>query len=300
MYKLQPVDRSSFESLHPAYPTPFEQVVRRSQGNSQQLINSYTKHVSSVQEIVSSMVQAGITGLFYTRIYPDGTVLNLPSDASWVEFYLTRLHTGCYQNSDLVDQFFTYSGIGLWTLNPKNPAWQDAKHYFGYSSGISISNDHSDYREVIVFYSNKDPQKMNHFYMNHIDALKKMKQYFLSRSETLIQKAEEERQVLRHKIFLPLEFDCFLPKPDNASFKSETMVLMHKKTGLPVKLPPQREKCFVYLLQGNSIKKIAKFMQLSPRTVECYINILRQELGCHSVKDVIVSYANKYHLYAGD
>lgn len=53
-------------------------------------------------------------------------------------------------------------------------------------------------------------------------------------------------------------------------------------------LSSQQRECAKFLLAGFSIKKIAIQMKLSPRTVECYINNLKNKLKCCNRVDLII------------
>ena len=257
-------------------------------------LRQYTQHAPHVQEIIKPMQTTGITGVFYVRIYPDGTIINIANDANWTEYYFSQLNNKIYQNKDVIDQFFISSGISLWEFNAVNPIWQDAKNYFGYKNGIVFIDNKETFKEAFCFYSTADNQAMNHFYINHIDTLKNMKQHFLSQSMELIQQAEHERQLLQHAVF-PQIFD--LPHAGNHESNTINAIspvcVFHKKTGIPTNLSPQRSQCFLHLMQGKSTKAIAEAMSLSPKTVEHYLEMLRRELGCRSSKELILHYANQ-------
>lgn len=262
----------------------------------QKQLYPYVKHASSVKDIITPMSTVGIAGLFYVRIYPNGTIINLANNADWSEFYFKQLETTRYQSKDINDQCFTYDGISLWTFNAANPIWQDAKQYFGYSNGVLICENHTHFREVIGFYSAEDEQRMNHFYVNQIDKLKKLKQSFIFQAQELIAQAESERQIWQHAVFPEYSLDLSETPGQNLNSSrvhQELLVVIHKETRTPIKLSPQRSRCLYYLLQGKSCQKIADTMQLSPKTVEHYLEILRKELGCSSSKELIIHYAHQ-------
>lgn len=258
--------------------------------------NQYLIHAPYVKEIITPMQVADIAGIFYVRIYPDGTIINLANNADWTNFYFQQLKTGHYSHKDIVDQCFTYSGVSLWEFNKANPIWQDAKRYFGYSNGVSICENHANFREVIGFYSAKDDQAMNHFYVNQMDMLKKMKQYFKTQAQELIEQAEHDRLLRQDSVFPSFELGSAvsLKTPNEGLFQNEkSTVVMHKNTGLPIQLSPQRSQCLIHLLQGKSNQQIAGDMHLSPKTIEHYLEMLRKELGCHTSKDLILYYAHQ-------
>jgi len=55
-----------------------------------------------------------------------------------------------------------------------------------------------------------------------------------------------------------------------------------------IPLTPQQNACLQALAQGFGIKKIAKNLGLSPRTVEHYLNAVKSKLNCSSRSELIV------------
>ena len=49
----------------------------------------------------------------------------------------------------------------------------------------------------------------------------------------------------------------------------------------------QEARCMICLLKGASVKSAANTMELSPRTVEYYVNNIKKKLNCHSKFDLI-------------
>lgn len=50
----------------------------------------------------------------------------------------------------------------------------------------------------------------------------------------------------------------------------------------------QREaECMIYMMEGKSAKRIARQLDLSPRTIEFYIENMRQKLNCHTKYDLV-------------
>lgn len=84
-----------------------------------------------------------------------------------------------------------------------------------------------------------------------------------------------------------------LPAQQCVALKSmeERACVFHRNTHFPTYLSKQQGRCLGYHSQGKSSKEIAIIMGLSPKTVEYYLGIIRQQQGCHSSKGLIVSYA---------
>ncbi len=52
-------------------------------------------------------------------------------------------------------------------------------------------------------------------------------------------------------------------------------------------LPPRQSECLFFLLRGKSIKTIARILDLSPRTVESYIESIKIRLDCRTKAELI-------------
>ena len=53
------------------------------------------------------------------------------------------------------------------------------------------------------------------------------------------------------------------------------------------RLPERQSECLFYLLRGKTAKEIAKLLNLSPRTVESYIEQIKFKLNCRTKSDLI-------------
>ncbi len=52
-------------------------------------------------------------------------------------------------------------------------------------------------------------------------------------------------------------------------------------------LTRQEARCMVCFLRGNTVKSTARIMDLSPRTVEYYVNNIKKKLGVVSKSDLV-------------
>ena len=80
---------------------------------------------------------------------------------------------------------------------------------------------------------------------------------------------------------------------DQVTLQKRDMVIFHGKTHQPVHLSGQQAITLKLLAQGSSSKEIAIDMGISHRTVEGYITIMMEKLGCASSKELISLYLNK-------
>lgn len=253
--------------------------------------------VEYVKKIVEPMQRVDIIGAFYHRIYPDGSTVNVTSCAKWTVLYFEKLLNRQYKHEDILNQCFGKAGINLWALNKDNQVWKDASE-FEYGNGISLINDCDGFRECMGFYSNVSNKSINTFYINNLNTLKKLGQYFILQSKNIFERAEKKQT---EESCLAYQKQCsvsdtlrFINQTDRRSVNfKEPALLFNQKTCLPMYLSPQRSLCLKLLIEGKSAKKIADIMKLSVRTVEYYLGLLRQELGCKTSKELISKYSDQ-------
>ena len=139
--------------------------------------------------------------------------------------------------------------------------------------------------ELIRFGYGAKPEsalQTTHLMLNHFSLIIKFNHYFLESAEEMITRAED------HSI----DLTAFNPHFDqNSSFKAALEVdekrnflkaiKCHKFDKL-FKLSVQEKECLMLLLKGHSASEIGKTMLLSCRTVEHYIENVKNKLDCHS------------------
>ena len=59
------------------------------------------------------------------------------------------------------------------------------------------------------------------------------------------------------------------------------------KGSYPIKISKREIECLYYIAQGRSMKETAQFLCLSPRTVEDYLNKLKEKTGAHNKSGLI-------------
>ncbi len=54
-----------------------------------------------------------------------------------------------------------------------------------------------------------------------------------------------------------------------------------------INFTPREEQCLIQLTQGKSAKEVAKVLKISHRTVESYLESIKQKLGCRNKFELI-------------
>lgn len=272
----------------------------------------YSSHSSQIVEITKPLKSLGIIGFFYGRFYSDGTLINLSTSPEWTDYYFKKLYSGHYQQKDIADQLFSHPNASLWALNPNNEVWQDAQRDFEYGNGISLFEQHMQFREFTGFYSTSDNHAINHFYVNQLEVLKSFKQYFVDQTAELIQEIEKNKCLLPPFVLesstvsasptmeileLPSISNTILSKLDwNAIFQLSNLQLdtLLNKPRYQIKLDigqvtlsKMEIKTLVQLLRGKHAGEIAHSFQLKQTTIESYLSNIKNKLGVRLKSELI-------------
>lgn len=88
-------------------------------------------------------------------------------------------------------------------------------------------------------------------------------------------------------ICIAIELDNLSPEQDNdhRSLAIDSLAAYN--------LSPRQNECLFYLSKGMSIKQIAARLQLSPRTIEHYLEAVKEKLGCYSRAQLIAKIATE-------
>jgi DNA-binding CsgD family transcriptional regulator len=76
----------------------------------------------------------------------------------------------------------------------------------------------------------------------------------------------------------------------NCRPKKSRIILIHNESKRPVPIPKQQMKCLDLLMEGYTGKEVARKLGLSLRTVNHYLEALRDKLGCKTSKELIALY----------
>ena len=103
-----------------------------------------------------------------------------------------------------------------------------------------------------------------------------------------------EAKAPENRIVLPTASDFFptVSLGEKRSSNALTQVF-HKQLNMPVHLTKRQGDCLSLLAEGKTAREIATQLGISHRTVECYFDTIRKQLGCASNKKLIAEYGEQ-------
>lgn len=214
----------------------------------------------SDNELVEQIFSKGM-GISYVDkegvVLPAGTYLgrNIP-------FYVRK-----FIGSPLVDDYFS-------NLPPK---LQDGPNT---NSGVLMINKQSHYDEIYFFNSNICENHAPAFYLNHQKTMQNFICYFRYSNDKILTEGKNYRTALP------------LLKSVKDPFCTQSFIEIDKIgfcISLPfgdVKLGVRESMCLRFLAQGHPNREIAERMILTVKTIENYVEKLKNKLNCRSRADL--------------
>ena len=141
-------------------------------------------------------------------------------------------------------------------------------------------------QHLYSLFFNLPQQEFLHSVINNGALIKDLLSQYQLQFNDLIQEVKKEE----YRTVLPTSENIYQPLAKSQYDLATELSLTHIRTGFQINLSPQRSQCLYYLCTGESAKGIAKIMNLSPKTIEYYLGLLRKELGCKTSKELVASY----------
>lgn len=209
----------------------------------------------------------------YLKVFNDGSYSCITTQPQWDAFVLEWLKKNSEQpavyshiDSHTIDKNkYTF----LWEPNlPKEPVML-AKE-FDITNGFTFVERHADYYYMFAFAAPHAQSRALDTYFNSLNEMNAFIQHFKAEQQKLITDIDS----IRHR-FAANRQDRNLDK----MLLSSTHTAPH--------ITPQELTCIQELAKGQSYKEIGKVLGLSPRTVETYLNRVRQRFDLHHKKELI-------------
>jgi DNA-binding CsgD family transcriptional regulator len=262
---------------------------------------------SEIQDICKPLKQLNINYFCEVIITNQKEFSAIGTSAGFTEHYLKNkyynvdLHTAKNKN---LENFVIWDMIERRGMSAK--MHQEAAAFGLQHTFTIIENTHQG-RHYYHFGNSGSSLAINQVYLANLDLLKKFTHYF---KESINQsKALAAAHEIKFKIAPNAEGYLTTPnfneigESSNEQFIStifspkealeNNLILVNKHTNQPIKLTIQQSKCIQHLARGHSNKQIAKLLDLSPRTVENYLNRVRIILNCDSSKELISLYLSR-------
>jgi DNA-binding CsgD family transcriptional regulator len=231
----------------------------------------------------------------YSEFFNDGTVIYLATNLEWIHHSLNYEMFKDNEHNSLVakNKFYRYV---LWnTLNLDQTTFLSSMKEFKIWNGLSVNIARETSVRVYSFATDKDIN-IDSFLMNHISTLDHFINYFHSEGEPLLKNAAQNKVIGKIlPVFTPEE----ILYPDHHKLKTFLEQTELKKFYFTLRnnhffLSKREMQCLSSLSKAKTMKEIAEELSLSPRTVETYIEKIKNKSGLHFKNDLIKMYYDNF------
>lgn len=197
--------------------------------------------------------QADLELLGYSRMYHNRQRFLICHHYDWAtNFYDKELYRyGLYEKGpqDLPSRY------DMWDHLPYAPpeVFRESRIKFGLAHGLTIIKQHESYSDFFVFATKPSNSLINSFYLNQKELLETFIENFYEKLAPDLANLEKYR----------------FSVPGDVGRNKPTILTLTKR----------QHECATLVLEGYNTKEVARILELSPRTVECYLDSLREKLG---------------------
>lgn len=247
-------------------------------------LQEYFRRLDSGVDIVRQITQEfsnamGLTGFAYVRIYNDGRVGWLTSDSDHDRLLVD---SGFLEKDPLLETARVLKeGCYLWFHDREFPGaqnfYRDRKKHFQIDHGMALINHEKDYLESFCFDGCLAKQPLYNLFVNETGVFEAYRDYF--------------KQQIPKSLFNLFEEGFLLKDVKNTKEPTVEISLSDPKRCAIIEacgwvnllqLSKREKECLVLLKKGHTYQQIGHKMHLSARTVEHYIESIKNKLNANS------------------
>lgn len=222
----------------------------------------------------------GLTSFVYQKTFNDGSEIRLSNQPKWVaHFYESELYRASL--FDGAPSEFSKTRL-VWAGWPFHSPVLERAREFNIDLGITFVEPCADGCEFFFIATEVGRTEVMSKYLANMDLIERFLDYFRDKAKPLIAEA------LKHKVLIPGKFDLVSNYVCSPEFDRTEFL----KAINPVELTARELDCLRLLAKGYTQKMIGQELKLSPRTVECYLNQVKEKTGSVSRGD-LVKYLSK-------
>ncbi len=234
---------------------------------------------------------SGIRTFAYRKFFRDGRSFGISTNHEWNKWHnehLLKLEGSIpiYENDireTVINTQYSCFRIG----EPDNRDVLCMKlHDFDIWNTLCVYKKNNDFIEGFYFAGTKENLNIINFFLNNVvdfdNYIFYLKNYFFN---------SINKDTIDQLLLPTILKESFSPLPN---FLENGGILY--KEGETILLTAREAECLHYFSQGYTIKEIAKTLNLSPRTIETFINKLKNKMGVYYKSDLIKVYFENINL----
>lgn len=252
--------------------------------------NLMLNSASDIDMLCSQLKKLGITFFSHTRIFDDGSRIDLNNHAQMIEeFYygkdkMYKLYTPEVKPKNKSDQILLLDSLD------DNASFEFLREGYNIDHMLVKIDKHDTFCDVWNFGTTKDNKNINQLYSNHLDILILFTLYYRDKCHELIKTCEKDPILIK---------ESFLTQSDNLAEASklfeEIRASLQAQTNryyLDIKsngeyLTKAEIECCYWIYQGKTSEEIAIVTNRSKRTIDKHIENIKTKLSCYNKGQLI-------------
>jgi DNA-binding CsgD family transcriptional regulator len=252
---------------------------------SQSVLSFQRKTSKDILEICKPLFNSFNLTLFsHTRAFHNGCFTSLMTTVELTEYYIDHKYPIYFsQGKGLTLETGIYIAAHLESSSHQKIR-QELKNLFNVDHMVHIIDKQSTYDDMYSFATTPENYQLVNELINNMDVIKHFILYYKDKTAGLIKKATKVKYSDEY-FSLPKGTRLFNCMPNSYQHKStlKHMIIKRAHVSTPfgeVCLSKREFDCLKYAVKNYTFKEIGKFLNLSPRTVETYVNNLKYKLKC--------------------
>lgn len=253
--------------------------------NWKEIVQNYiTKYSNRIQKATRPLHEhLGIDYFTYHRIDREGKYTVLVDRPDWAEYYVQEKfylmdpylrHPDVYESGTCV--------IGLHGSEEYKDEIFKAASKFDMTDCLMVIEKSDDAVEFFGYAGHRRNCNFSKLYGNHHPLLNAFSKHFKEQLGQILSLQEEEAHILPST----KGQDFYLPTFISPIIEGNSTQLFLKEIGMgnfckmAERLTNREKECLEIMLEGKSSKEIAAQLSLSPRTIEFYLENIKDKIGC--------------------
>lgn len=237
----------------------------------------FSKYLEDMKELTRPLEKyLQINTFAFKRNFLDGTKIYLYNNG---DLYRDYFNNEFYKLGNMEANAIHYqNSYNLWKNLPDPYNIYDfAYRVHKITAGATLIRQRHLFCDFFFFASTYEKKRMNEVFVREQSALEMFSEYFMIRAKKIIEAAEKDRTLVPYST----EQECFnsLVNSQTSDFKKELLSYY--------RITNREKECLKYLQTGLSNKEIALKFQISPRTVDDYINKLKEKFECDTKMNLV-------------
>lgn len=172
-----------------------------------------------------------------------------------------------------IEKFQKYTGI--------------VKENFQIDNIFAYTEKYENYIDIFFFGAHSKREGVIDFYLNNLDLLKNYSLYFKNKAQDLIKVAEKNKIIVPknlvdsyYQAYQKIKIIDSYDNSSDACFNEFSLISYLEQN--KISITPREMDCLRLLTNGFTAKLIAKHLRLSQRTVESYLENIKEKFNCRS------------------